>query len=277
MSEIKATDIANVFGSNKSNFSSGTGYVLMYREYTQIKINSIDDSMISQEIKQSMEQEKIEVIEQEKMMKERLDKINLKFMIGEEEKTIYISKLNTTNQLKIKVMNEFKIDKDEKNVRIRVVNNNGRLLDTFPLEDKTIDDYSIYAYRKYSLEIRENENVPFDEYDPNSINILLCKWEDKYEEMEENDFTFDNLYINRQEPLSNLKNRIYDKFKIDRNKEIFCFKRFDKSIIELFKNSYELNKEIFLHAIFNESKLYLEIKENEFTISKFRKVKFLLN
>ena len=56
-----------------------------------------------------------------------------------------------------------------------------------------------------------------------SINILLCKWEDKYEEMEENDFTFDNLYINRQEPLSNLKNRIYDKFKIDRNKEIFCW------------------------------------------------------
>ena len=249
----------------------------MYRQYSSERINSIDNSMIPEEISKTMEEENLKILEEERIMKEKLNSINLKFKIGEIEKNIYINKTCSTKELKLKVMKEFNIEVDEKNVRIRVINNNGKLLDTFPLENKTVDDYSIYAFRTYSLEIRDCENTPFDDFDPNIINVNVYLWNDSYENMDEKDFVAQIVKINRQEPLIILKNTIYEQFNISKDKELYCFKRLDTTTTDLFANSYELSKEIYLNAIYDGSKVYVEIKENnDMSNSKFKAVKQLL-
>ncbi len=247
----------------------------MYRQYNPEKITSIDNNMIPEEIAKTMEEENVRILEEERIMKEKLNSINLKFKVGETEKNINIIKTCITKELKLKVMKEFNIENDEKNVRIRVISNNGKLLDTFPMENKTVDDYSIYAFRTYSLEIRDSEDIPFDDFDPNLINISIFLWNDSYEDLEERDFVSHNLKINRQEPLYNLKNKIYEQFNINKEKELYCFKRLETTTTDLFANSYELNKEIYLNAIYDGSKIYVETKErgSDSSTSKFKTVR----
>jgi len=247
----------------------------MYRQYNPEKITSIDNNMIPEEIAKTMEEENVRILEEERIMKEKLNSINLKFKVGETEKNININKTCSTKELKLKVMKEFNIENDEKNVRIRVISNNGKLLDTFPMENKTVDDYSIYAFRTYSLEIRDSEDIPFDDFDPNLINISIFLWNDSYEDLEERDFVSHNLKINRQEPLYNLKNKIYEQFNINKEKELYCFKRLETTTTDLFANSYELNKEIYLNAIYDGSKIYVETKErgSDSSTSKFKTVR----
>jgi hypothetical protein len=248
----------------------------MYKQYSADRINSIENSMIPEEISKSMEEENAKIIEEERIMKEKLNSITLKFKVNEVEKNISTKKTTTAKELKLKVMQEYGIDLDEKNVRIRVVNPTGKFLESFPLENKTVDEYSIYAYRIYGLEIRENENVLFDDFDPNMINISVYFWQDRYQTMEESEFVSELIRINRQSPLLTLRDRIYEQFKIDRSKEIYCFKKLETITAELFTNSYDLNKEIYLNALYEGTKVYVEVRENPDSKSKFKSVITLL-
>ena len=270
VSEIKVQDIPSIYGGDLK--SSTTAYILMYRLITNSQISHIDDCLINDELKNDINLEIMKQIENDKIEKEKANNITIKFKYNFKEKEINFKKFYTVKELKLKAMNDFEINIDEINVRLRVINYDNKFLETFPVEDLSLEETGIYSYKVYSLEVRENEKILFENYDPNGINIMLFLWENTFNEIDEKDFKYANFRINKHEKLAVLKENIYDIFKIDPKYSIFCFKKLEYSNPELFNSPSLLKKEICENAIYDNTKIYVEIKDNNWKSSSFLKV-----
>jgi hypothetical protein len=126
---------------------------------------------------------------------------------------------------------------------------------------------SIAAYKTYTIEVKE-DGKEFEEYNADIINIYVCIWKDDYKEKNEGDIIWDTLSISKKAKQSELKKRLYEIYNIPEEKEIFVFKKFDfaqnnYNIVELMAKPEDINKELFMSAIFDAQKVYVEVKEYE--------------
>lgn len=129
----------------------------------------------------------------------------------------------------------------------------------------------------YTLEIKRDKEE-FEVYDPFQIILYMIKWDDKYSEMEEKDFPYKVLKINRYERLSLLEEKIFGTFDLEKNTEILIYRK-----TEMAKNNFSVNlvnckenkeedKDITECGLFDNIKLYLEIKDEKWKESYFIKL-----
>ena len=146
----------------------------------------------------------------------------------------------------------------------------------YQFEEKTLEDYNIVHHRTYAIEIK-NDNEAFEEFNPDVIIINICLWRDEYIDLhDEKEFKFDKIKIDRKLPLTALKKMIYDMYNIDEGKSIHIFKKIDFAlnnyqITDLMNKEEDFSKEIHNNMIVENSKLFLEIKDETWTTSHFVK------
>jgi hypothetical protein len=129
----------------------------------------------------------------------------------------------------------------------------------------------------YTLEIKRDKEE-FEVFDPYQIILSLIKWDDSYTTVEEKDFPFKLLKINRYEKLSVLEERILNTFDLIKGNEILLYRK-----NEMAKNNFNINlingkenieedKDITECGLFDNVKLYLEIKDENWKESCFIKL-----
>jgi hypothetical protein len=157
------------------------------------------------------------------------------------------------------------------NVRIRYVcNKTYKMLESFSQEEKTLEEANIFSHKTYGLEIKKDLEE-FIEYNPNIIVLNICKWNEDITNfhIEEKDLKFEKLKIDKKKNMLDLKNLIYDFYAYDRNLiNILVIKKVELGISnyqvsQLFLTLEELEKEISLCGLVDNTKLFIEIKVNE--------------
>lgn len=136
--EISIKDIINSFGGS----TNATGYVLLYRQATLEKVNTIADSLISAELTKDIDEEHEKILEEEKKWRERLHNFTLKIQFDDVQKTVVLKKYDTIKTLKERMMKEFNIDALEENVRVRAYN----LINNKPVEAYDEEDEVNYIF-----------------------------------------------------------------------------------------------------------------------------------
>ena len=134
------------------------------------------------------------------------------------------------------------------------------------------------SYRVYGIEIKA-ENGTFEIYNPNMIDILLYLWNDNYKE--ESDFKPRIVKADRTKPLRLLRDLIYEMFDFKQTDSLFIFKKMD-----LNQNNYttselnflneELERSLLINCIHENTKIYIEFKDNNFTKSKSNFLKVII-
>jgi hypothetical protein len=166
----------------------------------------------------------------------------------------------------MKVLKEYGMEVDEKmmkNSRIRSINpQTYKMLLAYSDDYKTLDEYSIQSLKSYALEVKKDDEI-FEDYNPDIIYINLYKWEDEYKNLEEKDFKFDKMKIDKTLLMTDLKKLIYNQYSIPETDKIILFKKTEYGlnnyqITELFTNDEEMGNQI--NCILSDnSKLFLEI------------------
>jgi ubiquitin carboxyl-terminal hydrolase 47 len=272
VTQISVDNFESIYGGDSK--SSTTAYILMYRLISKNnEIINIDETLISQELKEEVEKENEKIKEEERVEKEKASNITLKFKFGKVNKEIPFKNYYTVKELKLRAMKELEVQSDEKNVRLRVIDTaTNRFLETFPVEEFSLEESNLAGYKVYSLEIRENEDLPFEVYDPSAINLQIYFWDDINNEIEEKEFKFHQLVLSKYTTLLSLKEKIYDILKIDKTKDIYCFKKLEFSTPELFNVASFMNKEICQNSIYDDTKIFVEVKNENWKGSLFLKV-----
>jgi ubiquitin C-terminal hydrolase len=277
--EIEIEELPKIFGSG--TYSSPTGYVLMYqRKQSGAPVTHIDDSVINEDLKKEIDLEAVRIREEERVKKEKQNALNVKVLIDGVQKGFDVKKTDTVAYLKDKVLNGFEINTKLSNTRLRLYNNvNGRMLDIFDKEDITLCEYDISAYKTYTLEFRTDE-IGFEEYDPDAIYINVFFWREHYM-FDKEKYSIDSeleclpLKTNKRCKLGDLLKKIRDILNIEGNKTLLIMKKIDYSAINFnltilnFKEE-DYDKELFLNAIYENCKLFIEIAEGEDYTPKFK-------
>lgn len=130
-----------------------------------------------------------------------------------------------------------------------------------------MEENSIACYKSYTVQIKQPDQQ-FEVFDPNMIAINVYFWRDSNEGKPENDLPCDVITISRKEKLSELKKRIFELYNIPEAAKVYAFKKMDLSngaynLIEIMKNKEDFERELLSNAIFDNSKIYVEIVENE--------------
>jgi ubiquitin carboxyl-terminal hydrolase 47 len=276
VTQITVDNFENICGGDSK--SSTTAYILMYRLISNNnQIISIDETLISPELKHELEIENEKIKEEERVEKEKASNITIRLKFGKVNKDIPFKNYFTIKELKLRAMKELEVQSCEKNVRLRVIDTaTNRFLESFPAEEFSLEESNLTGYKVYSLEIRENEEIPFEEFDPTAINLQVYYWDDINNEIEEKEFKFHQLVLSKNTKLSSLKEKIYEILKIDKTKEIYCFKKLEYSTPELFNASSLLNKEICQNSIYDNTKIFVELKNEDWKGSLFLKVIYFL-
>jgi hypothetical protein len=243
--------------------SATTGYILMYRQMVETdKIPKPDKSLISTDLMALIDEENVKILEEEAKQKERMSTLQLKFIYEDKIISIFEKKYNTIKQLKQKVMKEVNIVTDEKNVRIRNVQNQTcKPQEVYQYEEKTLEEYSFLSNKTYTIEVKK-DNEQFEEYNPNMIVIFICRWVDEYnsDSFDERNFKFEKFKIDRKTSMNDFKKMLKKYYNTD--EDVYLIKKNDCginnfTINELSKPEDDL-KEIHSNMIIENTKLYLE-------------------
>lgn len=263
----------------ESGMSALTGYILMYRliERSNPENNTIDDSLIAEnkELMEIIEKENVFLKEEEERQKEKLNSLQLKFVYDDKIANILAKKTDTVGDLKQKVLKEYLLDIAMKNCRIRFYNSQSfKMLQPLVEEFRTLEESAVVSHKTYALEVKKDDEE-FEDYNPNSISVNVCLWDQSYVNKEEKDFRFEKIKIDKTLTMSDFRTKILDLYKIDLDKEIFVIKKVDFAlnnyqVNELLNNEEERNKQIH-QCLSDNSKVYLEVKDEDWKESRFIK------
>lgn len=98
--------------------------------------------------------------------------------------------------------------------------------------------------------------------------MLACFWSDYLKGKVETEFKWDTITVSKQDNLSVLKQKLYETYNIPLDKDLYVFKKMDLSlvnynIVEIMNNESDLHKAIFMNAIFDNTKLYVETRDKK--------------
>jgi len=143
-----------------------------------------------------------------------------------------------------------------------------------------LEENELFANRVYSIEVKK-DNEEFEEFNPDLIKVQVVLWKNEYLGLEEKDFKPDNFKIDRTKPLKELKDKIFNFYNLH-NQNLYIFKKMEfnqnsYTITEIMENNdeKELQKSIINSAIFEGTKIFIEIKQENWE-SNFVKVSILL-
>jgi ubiquitin C-terminal hydrolase len=282
VSEISVEDITKIYGSDKNAYASATGYVLMYRKRCENIITSIENNIINDELKKELDQENERIREEDMRRKERMNALNVKVLIDGVQNALDVKRTDTIAFLKDKILNEFELNVKLSNTRLRLLNTiNGRMLDIYDKDDTTLDDNNISAYKVYTLEIK-SEDSKFEEYDPDMILIYVYFWRDYYmadkdKYCSDSELNCDIVKTNKRMKLKELLKKIYQVINVSPEMKLLVLKKVDYSavnfnLVAMNINEEDLDKELFLNAIYENCKLFVEIVDSENYASKFKQL-----
>jgi hypothetical protein len=117
----------------------------MYRLSILEKIIKIDNDIIDQELLKLIEEETEKIKEEERKWKEKFNNMTIKIEFKGENKHIDTKKHYTLKEIKEQIKEAFKLEFDNKNMRLRVLNSNNRKLEGYSDEEKVlVNSYFIY-------------------------------------------------------------------------------------------------------------------------------------
>lgn len=264
---------------------------------------SIDNDLIFQnsELMKIIEEQNMQILIEEEKQKEKLNSLQLKFFYNDKIINILAKKNQKIFELKSRVLQEFELLQVlPQNARLRCVHNQTyKLLDAYSLadEDKTLEEVNppILQQKTYGIEIK-SDCEEFEEYNPNLIVLNIIKWDDKFISLEEKDLKFEKIKIDKKKILKDLRSEILKFFKLgsaldykqntqpdfsqnlESHNEIFLLKKVDYAsnnfqLTEIKFSEEDLEKELASPPLLlsDNSKLFIEIKNENWTESKFIK------
>jgi hypothetical protein len=192
---------------------------------------------------------------------------------------------NNTNNDTNKDNNIIKYNLDD--VRVRAYNSlNHKPQEFYHEEDKSLEAAMLQSYRAYTLDFRNTSTGYFENFDPDVITLEIYPWTEENIGKTENEFKVLTFKTNKKEHMSVLRQKIVDL--IERNfpineeanplyNDYMFFKKMDYSntsfnLIEILNKPEEMYKEIYLCAILDNSKIFVEAKQESLSNSKFLKV-----
>lgn len=139
-----------------------------------------------------------------------------------------------------------------------------------------MEDNQLFPNRVYSVEVKKDIEE-FEEFNPDNIKIQIFNWKDEYIGLEERQFKHDIIKMDRTKPLKELKEKIFKlyNFKDQDNLHIFKKMEFNQNsytVTEIMNNFNELNASLINSAIYEGTKIYIELKTVDNFESNFIKV-----
>lgn len=240
----------------------------MYRQYTKDKINSVPNELIDNELLKNVIHENALILEEERKRKEKLNALTLKVYLNGIMKEINVKKTDKVALFKQKIIDEFELKDvvfDDCHIRAYSSNNN-RPQEYYDNEDITLDAANVFPYRNYTLGFRQDG--VFESFDPDMITILICKWKPEFINYQERDLPFHSIRLNRNKESSILLSQIYKDFELKDTTPIHILRKLDytqnsSNLQAILNNDTDLSKPLFLCAIYDMTKIFIEEIDEE--------------
>jgi ubiquitin carboxyl-terminal hydrolase 47 len=279
--EIDEAEIEKTYGGKTKSWSGGysaNAYLLMYRRVDNEKnVMRVDITEVPNQVLEELEKDRIEEEQEEKLRQEKMNNLQIRIYHQDVEQTVQIKKDQTLGELKEMAIKEFDLEHiGSENVRLRSYSSYYKILQDTYLEDKTLEELSIFSYKTLAIETKDPQQE-FQPYDPNMLSVKVVLWingvtDNESSSLEEKINQAVTVAINKKDTIKQMMQRFRERFNIPIEKQKILKKSYMGAgqYIDIISKKSNWDQSLAFAKVFEGSIIYLEQQENTELKSKWQ-------